>query len=356
MSTSGLKDETTVSPTSEQDKEAPQVPKHAGKSDSIAARRHRRRNKKPFTNGHSGQRSILPSTSKTQLVASAQLTTPHYECHPIFISLHGLLSLCIHLHENLRVRDRQMMSITAADLVYTSLVYAITKILRCDASNGYVDEALSILEPTMNGVMFPAIIADYLDSIGKWTMSNGLTIAPSFRFVLWNKQVPDERNDTYIKRHFIHPGLLHPGLVLPEWYHMCLADLQIPTVEPSFVTCERWCLMPDVIQRYRRLIPRMTKSVDMRVPLPSCQGQQNILVCRKTENVDSIIGCAPERLPEETAQVGAVFGWNYFDCRRSWPGDKHLLTPWTSGVTFSLSNARSRIVQTRMKLFNTEWN
>lgn len=304
----------------------------------------RRPPRKPFTRGNG--KTILPTTSKTQLNNSYRLTSPLLDIQPIFISTYGLVQLCQHLHDNLKIRDRQMTHITSADMTYTALIAVVTKILRCDAAMGFVDSDLAMLEATMKDVLFPSILADYIDSVGFWTMKNGITVSPSYRFLEWKGSEFSESNPSYIKQHFLHPGLLSSDSGVPDWYVMIHAAMNLPIVAPAFVTHQKWCLMPDVIQRYRRVLPRMSKSVDLRIPSPTCEGQQNILVCRKTENVDTIHGYAPERMPEEIAQLGAVFGWNTYETFRSWPGDQTILSPWTVGMTFSLTNVLARLVQT----------
>lgn len=316
----------------------------------------RRRPNRPFNAGHSARKSILPIESKQQLVDHAFFTAPNLDCYPIFVSLHGLISLCFQLHENLKLRDRQMYHLSASEIFYPSLQYAILKMMRCDAVRGYVDQNLSILESTFSDVMFPSIIADYLDSIGRFTMSNGITVAPSLKWIQWNDREMIAPC-SYVKRHFIHPGLCVPGYQFPQWYECVHADVQIPQIDSGYVSIAQWAFVPDAIQRYRRLIPRMTKSVDMRVPTPSCEGQSNIIVSRqKTDRFDLICGCAPQLVSDEVARLGAVFGWNDYAERGGWPGDRELLLPWTTGMMFSLSNVLSKYVQTKMKLFTMDQN
>lgn len=348
MSGTVQKDETPVLLTTSS---ADQVRSSQGVK-SPSGKNHRRRPpKRPFTSGH---KVIHPSESKQQLRDSARLTSPLLDFHPLFISMRGLVSLCIIMHENLRIRDRHLYNVSAADMLYTSLIYAILKILRCDAARGFVDPDLSLLEFTMEGVMFPAVITDYLDSIGSVTLSNGINVMPSLTsWIEWDGPNLSDRMRTYVRRHFMHPGLCIPENGLPLWYQCATSDIDIPTVEPGQITVARWCLMPTVIERYRRLVPRMTKSVDVRAPTPSCEGQLNMIACRRTLQCDTVCGMAPQIMSDESAQIGAVFGWNYFEERSGWPGDHEILIPLTAGVTFSLSNVLARLAQTKMKLFLT---
>lgn len=345
MSNTTQKEETPLSP--------PAASASASKAKEFRNSRRPRRQKRPFTSGHASKSVITPEESKRQLVESGLSTAPLLLFHPIFVSLRGLYHICSRLYDNLRVRDRHLVDLTLTDIFYTALQCTITKIMRCDSVAGRVDPDLLHMELIFKNILLPSVIADYIDSLGMVTLSNGLCVYPSLQFIAWEDTALKFHN-LYVRRHFVHPCLCcEDQAAMPVGYNQAVGLDLIPLKHHGACSVARWHVMPVAVEHYRRYIPRLTKSVDMRAPSPTCEGQLNLIVSRKSMQQDLVAGMAPQVVSDEVAAVGAVYGWNHVDRRSEWPGDAALMSPWTTGVPFSLSHAVATMVQTKMRLFPT---
>lgn len=317
---------------------------------------HRGRRQRPPKRTHSqgpGSRPVTVIDSKRALVESSRSTVPLKQKFLIYLSTNRLFDLVSTVHSYATMRDSNLQqNLTISDFYYVANQFAIFKILKSDMTCGNFDDEYYALQTTLQAVSFPSPICDYIDSIGSVKMSNGITVTPSLTGLLWDVENGENflsrRTPLYMQRNFVHPAMLIEGMRVPQWYTNNFPEYPKVGYHPN---CNgKWKLMPDVVSRYLAIQPRMEKTLEMRKPAMHDEGQTNILVSF-AEDFDSVQCFSPQVVPDEVAQIGALFGWNDKMFYDAWGLDTKALTPWTQGLTFSRTSLRGQWAQKGMKPF-----
>jgi hypothetical protein len=250
------------------------------------------------------------------------------------------------------MRDSNLQqNLTISDFYYVANQFAIFKMMKSDMTCGNFDDEYYAMQTTLQTVSFPAPICDYMDSIGSVKMSNGITVTPSLTGLQWdveNDLFLSRTTPLYFQRSFVHPAMLINGMRVPPWYTNSFPEYPKVGYHPNCTG--KWKLMPDVVSRYLAIQPRMEKTLEMRKPAMHDEGQTNILVSF-VEELDTVQCFSPQVVPDEVAQLGALFGWNDKMFYDAWGLDTKALTPWTQGLTFSRTSLRGQWAQKGMKPF-----
>lgn len=272
---------------------APKLPLSSPPSSNKRKRPFKRDAVKPQAN-QTGKR-VKASFAKSEVAKHVAYTTVIYTAYDLETSFRGLLDLCSIFYTILTNRDQKIANlITAQHFQYVTLLAII---YRCQliASNSTTTlvRGLSYLKESVEKILLPELLCQYVETVGYCKMSTGITVIPYIR------------NYTTMKRSldFIDPVAI-------------LAQMDKP--DPG----TDWGVDDETILEYKRAISRVVKNaIQLRmVNNLELEAKPEFLGCYELLPDLRVLPFAFEQMNASQCTYGAVMKFRDVGTQRDWEG------------------------------------
>lgn len=273
-----------------------------------AANKRKRPYKRPFpSNAKTDGKRAKASFDKSEVAKHVTFTSVIRTAYELDTSFRGVIDLCSIFYNILQNRDSKIANLmTAYHLQYVTLLSIIYRCcLVAQTSTTTIIRNLSYLKETVDKLLLPDVICQYVETVGYYKMSTGITVIPYIR----RYNVMKEQLD------FVDPVAI-------------LAMMNLPDPETD------WSINDDVILQYKSAISRVLKNaVQLRlVNNVELEAKPEFIACYEVLPDRRIVPSAFEQMNATQCTYGAVMKFRDVRTQTEWNGIKPPVVQETKAV------------------------
>lgn len=253
--------------------------------------------KRPFsTTRKEPAKRAKASFSQQNTARQIATTTPILTAYELETSYRGIFLLCNTLYSILTKRDQKISTlITAHHLQYVTLLSIIYRaLLIASNSTTTMVRNLSYLKDTVQNLLLPDVLCQYIESIGYIKLSSGITVIPYIR------------NYTTMRNTAI--DFIDPAGILTQ------LGIEVPDTD--------WAVEDRVILDYKQAISRVLKNALQlrKVNNTELEAKPEFLASYKSLDDGKLCPMAFESMNQAQAQLGAVYMFRSSESYHEWDG------------------------------------
>lgn len=247
------------------------------------------------------------SFDKSEVAKHVAFTTVIFTAYDLETSFRGLLDLCSIFFSILTNRDQKIATlITAQHFQYVTLLSIIYRcLLTASHSTTTIIRGLSYLKETVENLLLPDLLCQYVETVGFYKLSTGITVIPFIRPYRVMKHVLD----------FIDPAAI-------------LTQMGLPEIDTD------WSINDDVVLEYKRAMSRVLKNaIQLRkVNNSELEAKPEFLGCYEILPDQRVLPLAFEQMNASQCTYGAVMKFRDVSTQREWSGITPPVVQETSAV------------------------
>lgn len=260
-----------------------------------------------FQAAHSNGKRAKASFQKSEVAKHVAFTTTIRTAFELDTSFRGVLDLCSIFYNILLNRDSKIANLmTAQHLQYVTLLSIIYRCcLVASSSTTTIIRNLSYLKETVDKLLLPDVICQFVETFGYYKMSTGITVIPYIR----RYNIMKEHLD------FIDPCAL-------------LAQMNLPDPQTD------WSIDDDVVIQYKNAISRFLKNaVQLRlVNNVELEAKPEFTACYDILRDGRVLPSAFEQMNATQCTYGAVMKYRDVRTQNEWLGIKPPVVHETKAV------------------------
>lgn len=254
---------------------------------------------------HARQRWLQKPIISLQIV-------PRRQNFPIFISNLGCRELVHDCYATMTAKDYRLgHNISELDLSYVTSIALCNRMVQCGITYGYAfPSEASRLKQVASGIQLPSVLCNYIESVGRFVLSSGLSVVP------W----VDDYRHLFLENNEVQ---LDPFLLIEEEFR--------PDQRP-----EHWPLQIAKITGYNDATTRASRSGMKFRSVDNSDLTGSVEMVVSYARIDTmLLPKAPQIMTEAEAQLGACYRFRDYNQLEQWPGEnKELLFDGFTAIPF----------------------
>lgn len=274
---------------------------------SAAAKRKRPFKRPSSTPAKNTGKRVKANFDKSEVAKHVTFTSVIRTAYELDTSFRGIFDLCSIFYNILQNRDSKIANLmTAYHLQYVTLLSIIYRCcLVAQTSTTTIIRNLSYLKETVDKLLLPDVICQYVETVGYYKLSTGITVIPFIRRYGIMKEQLD----------FVDPVAILAMMNLPD-----------PGTD--------WSINDDVILQYKSAISRVLKNaVQLRlVNNVELEAKPEFIACYETLPDRRVVPSAFEQMNATQCTYGAVMKFRDVETRNEWQGIRPPVVHETKAV------------------------